>query len=160
MKKFYYPHRWGGIPLEGIPYAGKELWVVKQHNQEHFGNNDGTSAGVTTSKNEQQDHQQHVSLANPTSVLAPPLGATYSASLGWRPRPFHDRPALQEYGLACPLQINVDFATTEPLICSMALYMLPVVNDNANDNLDEDDGPSSIVDNSQNNVWRITSNIP
>ena len=41
--------------------------------------------------------------SNPTSMLAPPLGATYSPSQGWRPRAIHDRPTERQYCLACCL---------------------------------------------------------
>lgn len=54
---------------------------------------------------------------NPTSMLAPPLGATYSPSQGWRPRAIHDRPPSRQYCLACCLT-NFERA-------SLTLFTLP-----------------------------------
>ena len=57
-------------------------------------------------------------------MLAPPLDAIYSGTLGWRPRPFHDRPPGLNYTLVCPMSINFAIGNMEPLVCSLALYSL------------------------------------
>jgi hypothetical protein len=54
---------------------------------------------------------------NPASMLAPPLGASYSPSQGWRPRAIHDRPPERLYCLASCL--------TSFERASLTLYTLP-----------------------------------
>ena len=104
--------------LEGIPYAGKELQWAAQQNMHHFG---GKDIAATT---------PHFSRPDPYSMLAPPLDASFSASQGWRPRPFQDRPAGMVYLLVSPLQVVTEH--DELLLGSLALYALPHNNNNNN----------------------------
>ena len=102
---------WNGGGVEGMPYAGKQLMQALERNARHF----GKKSCVSNPKLLQ---------ANPYSMLAPPFGATYSGSQGWRPRPFHDRPAGRTYLLTCPLQVQVNDMEEEPVVCSLSLWNL------------------------------------
>ena len=102
-----------GGGLEGIPFAGRDLIQAKERNARYFGQ-PGVPACLVK-----------FLAPDPCSMLAPPLGAIYSPSQGWRPRPFHDRPAGMRYCLICPVQVRFDVGDLEPLVCSMALYTLP-----------------------------------
>jgi hypothetical protein len=103
---------WNGGGLPGIPFAGKQLIQAKERNAVHFGRPTTGLAGFLK--------------PSPYSMLAPPLDASYSPSQGWRPRPFHDRPAGMAYCLACPVSVQLDVGKVEPLICSLTLYTLPI----------------------------------
>ena len=98
----------GGLP--GMPFAGKELIIAKERNAIHFSKGKPPKRRVAANRN---------------SILAPPLGATYSSTMSWRPRLFHDRPASMVYALACPLAVDFDAGDIEPLVCSLTLYTLP-----------------------------------
>jgi hypothetical protein len=100
----------GGV--EGIPFAGRELMQAKERNARQLGQT--LHAGLS----------QYMD-ANPYSILAPPLDASYSPSQGWRPRPFQDRPAGMRYLVACPLNVSFGVGNVEPLVCSLTLYTLP-----------------------------------
>jgi hypothetical protein len=102
---------WNGGGLPGIPFAGKQLIQAKERNAIHFGRPTTGLAGFLK--------------PSPYSMLAPPLDASYSPSQGWRPRPFHDRPAGMAYCLACPVSVQLEVGKVEPLICSLTLYTLP-----------------------------------
>ena len=111
-RKFLPEHvEWNGGGLDGIPYAGRELIQAKERNARYFGQ---PSTGLA-----------HLVQPNPYSILAPPLDASYSASQGWRPRPFHDRAPGLQYVLACPVNVSFGVGNIEPLICSLTLYSLP-----------------------------------
>lgn len=105
---------WNGGGLPGMPFAGKQLVQAKERNALHF---ERPVTGLAPFLK-----------PSPFSMLAPPLDASYSPSQGWRPRPFHDRPAGMEYCLACPVSVQLDVGKVEPLICSLTLYTLPVDN--------------------------------
>ncbi|OEU07833.1 hypothetical protein FRACYDRAFT_250455 [Fragilariopsis cylindrus CCMP1102] len=71
--------------LPGMPFAGKDLIRAKERNNRHF------------SRRHESSRDDAVERA--TNMLAPPLDAIYSGTLGWRPRPFHDRPPGLRYTL-------------------------------------------------------------
>eukprot|EP00980_Cylindrotheca_fusiformis_P014005 scaffold3653_cov124-Cylindrotheca_fusiformis.AAC.8 len=108
-------------------YEGPELRYAKECNQRHFRNNKNT-ADVNTASNNNDNNSKKRTARPPSdshlrySVLAPPLDATFSRTLGWRPRPFHDRPPGMHYSLVCPLSIQFDVGNIEPLVCSLTLY--------------------------------------
>jgi len=104
---------WNGGGLDGMPYCGREVLRAKARNARHFGHSPSFTKPASLLR------------PNPYSVLAPPLDAVYSPSKGWRPRPFHDRPAGRRYGLACPTSVT-GIGAAEPLVCSLALYALPL----------------------------------
>jgi hypothetical protein len=93
---------------DDLPLAGKELLLAKKRNAQHF----------------QSNELPFDVLPNRNSVLAPPLGATHSSTLGWRPRPFYDRPPGMLYTLASPLSVNLNVGDVEPLVCTLTLYSL------------------------------------
>lgn len=103
---------WNGGGLPGMPYSGRHLIQAKERNALHFGR---PSTGL-----------REFLVPSPYSMLAPPVDASYSPSQGWRPRPFHDRPAGMAYCLACPVSVDVPVGRQEPLLASLALYTLPV----------------------------------
>jgi hypothetical protein len=109
-----------GLPfgLEGMPWAGPELIMAKERNARHFGG--------STHPTKQQQQQEY--FVKRTSILAPPLDATYSSTLGWRPRPFHDRPPAVTYCLASCIQVQFDAGNLEPIVASLTLYSLPPAN--------------------------------
>ncbi len=96
--------------LPGMPWAGKNLVQAKERNNRHFSRNQQES--ITKKSNDR------------THMLAPPLDAMYSGTLGWRPRPFHDRPPGMKYTLVSPMSVHFAVGKMEPLVCSMALYSL------------------------------------
>lgn len=120
--------------LLSIPFAGPELVAAKWQNQEHFSKNkpqqqrqrsqQQQSNSSVTNKNENQESYQAGTTANRYSMLAPPLGATFSSTVGWRPRPFHDRPPGLRYTLVSPLTVEFAIGNIEPLVCSLSLYKL------------------------------------
>lgn len=116
---------WNGGGLQGLPWAGRELQQTKNKNAHHFG---GDATGNTNKKRNCSSDDISSQFLQPAeySMLAPPLDASFSASQGWRPRPFHDRPAGMAYCLCCPLSLELDSVIdAEPLVCSLALYTLP-----------------------------------
>ena len=98
---------------EPMPWAGPELDQQKERNKKHFGK--GHSNAVPSANFQ----------PNRYSALAPPLDATFSSRLHWRPRAFHDRAPGMEYILACPLSIKFDIGTIEPLVGTLSLYYIP-----------------------------------
>ena len=112
-------HTNGGLPA--MPFAGPELVAAKYQNQQHFSRREGTNEGEKT---EQEPGPSPGGTANRYSMLAPPLDATFSSTLGWRPRPFHDRPPGWQYTLVSPLAIEFGAGNLEPLVCSLTLYKL------------------------------------
>ena len=69
-----------GLP----PYAGPELVLAKQRNNVHFDRNQSASSSssspwVGLPASSTANHPRY-------SMLAPPLDATFSATLGWRPQ--------------------------------------------------------------------------
>ena len=96
--------------LPGMPFAGKDLIRAKERNNRHF------------SRRHESSRDDAVERA--TNMLAPPLDAIYSGTLGWRPRPFHDRPPGLRYTLVSPLVVEFSVGKMEPLVCSLALYSL------------------------------------
>jgi hypothetical protein len=99
------------VANDSIPLAGKELMMAKQANERFR-------------KNPRAPNRDQIE-GNRHSVLAPPLGAIYSSSLGWRPRPFYDRPPGMLYGFASPLKVTLDDSLqSEALVCSLTLYSL------------------------------------
>jgi hypothetical protein len=108
--------RFNGGGLPSMPFAGRELIQAKEQNARHFGR-----AGTNPSP-----HLDRFLAPDPYSMLAPPLDAVYSPSQGWRPRPFHDRPAGMRYCLVGPISVSLpDEEPGAPLVGSMALYSLP-----------------------------------
>ena len=97
--------------LPGMPWAGKNLIQAKERNNRHFSRSQDTQ-----SNKKERDTE--------INMLAPPLDAMYSKTLGWRPRPFHDRPPGLRYTLVCPMSVHFSVGKLEPLVCSMALYSL------------------------------------
>lgn len=95
---------------DDLPLAGKELLLAKKRNAQHFQAPNGSFNTAIE--------------PNRFSVLAPPLGATHSSTLGWRPRPFYDRPPGMLYGLASPLGVHLNCGDAEPLVCTLTLYSL------------------------------------
>ena len=110
VKEMY--NHWNQGGWIGLPFAGRELIMAKEQNYDDF------------SKIPPQPKRTWK--ANPASMLAPPLDSTYSSTQDWKPRPFHDRSPGFTYLLACPTRIELQVAKTEPLVCSLALYTLPV----------------------------------
>ena len=104
---------YNGGGLVEMPFAGRELLQAIERNARHFG-----KAPLPTVLSKFTE-------ANPWSVLAPPLDATYSRSQGWRPRPYHDRPPGRQHILVCPQHLSLEVGDLEPLVCSLALYALP-----------------------------------
>lgn len=100
-----------------IPHAGPELVAAKRQNQLHFQSKRSPSTKSTT-------NNSNVEIGNRFSVLAPPLDATFSSSMGWRPRPFHDRPPGMRYTLISPIKLEFAVGNIEPLVCSLSLYAL------------------------------------
>ncbi len=95
-----------------LKFAGPEVRAAKWQNQQHF------------SKNRDSSKEVPPSTANRYSVLAPPLDSTYSSTVGWRPRPFHDRPPGLRYTLVSPVTVEFGIGNIEPLVCSLCLYRL------------------------------------
>ena len=94
---------------DDLPLAGKELLSAKKRNAQHFQSKEFRDVNIEP---------------NRYSVLAPPLGATHSSTLGWRPRPFYDRPPGMLYGIASPLGVNLNVGDLDPLVCTLTLYNL------------------------------------
>ena len=105
---------WNEGGLEGIPLAGKELMMAKERNMR---------LSRRPSKGEKDRFRKWK--PDRTNMLAPPLEATYSSTLGWRPRPFNDLPPGMLHTLVCPLNVQFDIGNIEPMIGSIALYCLP-----------------------------------
>jgi hypothetical protein len=105
---------------------GPELIYAKECNQRHFRKRGGGGAATrqdeTTTTTTTRSKPSQDSSYGRMSVLAPPLDATFSRTMGWRPRPFHDRPPGMHYSLVCPLDIKFDVGNLEPLVCSLTLY--------------------------------------
>jgi hypothetical protein len=116
---------WNGGGLEGIPWAGRDLLRAKELNALHFAKKSSVLAN-----NKTDSARKRLLEPNRTSVLAPPLDASFSRTLGWRPRPFHDRTPGMEYLLCCPMNIacHIGGEDGKPLVCSLALYNLPLPN--------------------------------
>jgi hypothetical protein len=108
-----------GSGLEGLPWAGPELLQAKAQNKRK------TSSSKKSSNNDKTGNNANANNHTRLSMLAPPLDATFSRTLGWRPRPFHDRPPLHSYILCCPAQVQFAIGNIEPLVCSLTLYSLP-----------------------------------
>ncbi|CAB9498009.1 expressed unknown protein [Seminavis robusta] len=150
--------QWNSGGLEGMPWAGRDLLRAKEMNALHFSKKTSillaadsthdctttatsTTASTTTTsshtmrgvsrsedKKKRKMTKKRLLEPNRTSVLAPPLDASYSKTLGWRPRPFSDRAAGMEYLLSWPLNVSFHIGDVEPLLCSLALYNLPINN--------------------------------
>ena len=103
-----------GGGLEGMPLAGKELMMAKERN-------------LRLSRRASDEWSERFPKWKPnlTSMLAPPLDATYSSTVDWRPRPFYDQPPGIVHCLACPLNVRFDIGNIEPMVGSLALYTLP-----------------------------------
>jgi hypothetical protein len=91
--------------------SGPELAYAKECNNRQFSR---TSREVADEKTAFQNHR--------VSMLVPPLDATYSRTLGWRPRRFHNRLPGMQYSLVCPMSLEFDVGNLEPLVCSLNLY--------------------------------------
>jgi hypothetical protein len=104
--------------LPGMPYAGKDLIRAKERNNRHFSRRQEQSSSSLSSSSRYDEVERA------TNMLAPPLDAIYSGTLGWRPRPFHDRPPGLRYTLVSPLVVDFSVGKMEPLVCSLALYSL------------------------------------
>ncbi|CAJ1934528.1 unnamed protein product [Cylindrotheca closterium] len=103
--------------------GGPELLYQKECNRKHFHQLPAEhDNGSTTTI--------HLDRQYRTSSLAPPLDATFSRSMGWRPRAFHDRQPEMFYSLVCPLSIDFAVGNIEPLVCSLTLYSLHDDNEN------------------------------
>jgi hypothetical protein len=100
---------------QDMPYAGQPLTLAKVRNARHFGKRLVDPGGEL----------ETLLLPNPFSMLAPPLESSYSPSQGWRPRPFHDRPAGMQYCVAWPLELTLERPSQEKLLYSLTLYTLP-----------------------------------
>ncbi|KAG7349177.1 Dock homology region 2 domain containing protein [Nitzschia inconspicua] len=107
-----------GQGLPGMPWAGKDLILAKERNHRHFSKRQQAAAS-NSNKNNRDDKGNTL-----THMLAPPLDAIPSKSLGWRPRPFHDRSPGMTYTLVSPLAVDFAIGKIEPLICSLTLYSL------------------------------------
>eukprot|EP00934_Nitzschia_sp_Nitz4_P000702 Nitzschia sp. Nitz4//scaffold22_size323478//2066//9634//NITZ4_000488-RA/size323478-processed-gene-0.433-mRNA-1//-1//CDS//3329542878//702//frame0 len=107
----------GGLP----PWAGPELMEAKRRNQQHFALRKADSKQEISSMLPEGGDPL---LRERYSMLAPPLGATYSSTKGWRPRPYHDRPPTWTYALVSPIQVEFAAGNLEPLVCSLSLYQL------------------------------------
>ena len=94
------------------PFCGPELLLAKERNNIHFSRKSSLGRQVK----EKFAYERRV------SMLAPPLDATYSRSMGWRPRPFHDRLPGIHYSLVCPMSLTFAVGNIEPLVCSLTLY--------------------------------------
>jgi hypothetical protein len=97
-----------GVALSSQNVGGPELQRQKQVNNRHFG-------------------RKEVSLRDSNlrySMLAPPLDATHSQTLRWRPRAFHDRQPGMQYSMVCPLTVNLNSSVKEPLLASLSMYSL------------------------------------
>jgi hypothetical protein len=107
--------------LPNMPWAGRNLIQAKERNNRHFSRNQDQlpPSSVTSSSSSHKEEAERV-----TNMLAPPLDAIYSGTLGWRPRPFHDRPPGLRYTLVCPMSVHFSVGKMEPLVCSLALYSL------------------------------------
>ncbi|KAL3923766.1 MAG: hypothetical protein SGILL_001458 [Bacillariaceae sp.] len=105
--------------LPGMPWAGKDLIEAKERNNRHF----SRKRDAESSSHETSSIGDH-SFSKYSNILAPPLDALQSRTLGWRPRPFHDRPPGLTYTLVCPLAVNFSIGKMEPLICSLTLYSM------------------------------------
>mmetsp|Transcript_42396 Transcript_42396/g.102457 ORF Transcript_42396/g.102457 Transcript_42396/m.102457 type:complete len:2457 (+) Transcript_42396:97-7467(+) len=91
-------------------HGGPELLYQKECNQKHF--------------QLPENDTSHLDRQYRLSPLAPPLDATFSRSMGWRPRAFHDRQPEMLYSLVCPIKIDFQVGNIEPLVCSLTLYSL------------------------------------
>jgi hypothetical protein len=108
--------------LPGMPWAGKNLIEAKERNNRHFSRRQdqlSSSSGGSSSSSRKEKEAEKA-----TNMLAPPLDAIYSGTLGWRPRPFHDRSPGMKYTLVCPMSVHFSVGKMEPLVCSLALYSL------------------------------------
>lgn len=85
-----------------LMFAGPELKQTLEHNAKVFSG---------------QQTVPPSSFCNPNSVLAPPLGVVYSKSLGWKSRPYLDRPHGLSHVLVSPL-LN----SPQQLVGSLTLY--------------------------------------
>eukprot|EP00977_Amphora_coffeiformis_P029636 scaffold42062_cov176-Amphora_coffeaeformis.AAC.2 len=113
--------------LPGMPYAGRPLIRAAMHNAKEWGRPLPIDASVYPNLH-----------YHPTSLLAPPRQATYSRSLHWRPRLFHDRAPGREYVVACPVDLVSNSTTSEPFVLSLALYQLPSHDNPARGKVSED----------------------
>lgn len=139
---------WNGGGLQSMPFAGKDLLRAKELNALHFskkssllskallqaGETKTNNSSYNNSNNGMDSFKKKLLEPNRTSMLAPPLDSSFSKTLGWRPRPFHDRPPGMEYLLCWPLDIAFDVGNIEPLLCSLALYNLPAGSTNSSNN--------------------------
>ena len=129
ISKEHWEFNGGG--LQSMPFAGKDLLRAKELNALHFSKKSSLLSKVLDpygNISSNNNSKQKLLEPNRTSMLAPPLDASFSKTLGWRPRPFHDRPPGMEYLLCWPLDISFDVGNVEPLLCSLALYSLPTSN--------------------------------
>ena len=120
---------WVGGMINGIPFAGRDLVTA-------YNNNTVLMMNGKKDCNEKKAKKQITNISkdieqcrNPRSysVFAPPVDATFSSSLIWRPKLFMDRPPGIVYFLACPLDVQLEKMgdVDQPLFCTMALYCLP-----------------------------------
>ena len=107
--------QWSGGKIPGLPFAGRDL--VMSYKLASRYNECGKSGRAT--------NEEGLITTRQYSTFAPPVDATFSASSLWRPRPFVDRPPGHQYILACPLDLKLEGGDTEPLFCTMTMYMLP-----------------------------------
>lgn len=107
---------WNGGKIPGVPFAGRDLIDAYKM----YARFESLAAGKDTETCKQRKKN------NPRaySVFAPPVDAVHSSSSIWKPRPFIDRPPGMLYLLACPLELVHENDESEPLFCTMALYML------------------------------------
>ena len=136
------PHlHWNGGGWEGMPFCGPELlramdqnavqWGRRHQQQKHQQRQTRRKRKEQTQSTQEllPSPQDRIWQPNSSSVLAPPLDATYSKSQGgWRPRLFHDRPPGWHYVAVCPTHVqftsNLVQTSEEPLLCSLTLYKL------------------------------------
>ena len=96
----------------GMPFCGTEMLMAKQRNQEQFAR--GTTSTMSAIHH---DHWRW-------NMLAPPLDSSFSNTVGWRSRPFHDRPPGMNFAVVSPLMLEFDVGPLEPLVCSLTLYTI------------------------------------
>lgn len=97
-----------------MPFCGPELVFAKERNNRQF----SRKSSLTKKEIQKISYQRRL------SMLAPPLDATHSRTMGWRPRPFHDRLPGMHYSLVCPMSLEFNVGNIEPLLCSLTLYTL------------------------------------
>ena len=96
------------IITRSMPYAGRHLRAAMMRKWVVDSNPPPSTQHSTTTTNTTRALPRYQSvLPDPYSILAPPIESTYSASQGWRPRIYHDRPTGLRYCYVNPMNVTL-----------------------------------------------------